>query len=388
MFFRIFDRYIGRQVLTATLTGVAVLTGVMVLGSVYQKLDQLLGDTKLPLLLVLKFIGLVIPFSLIFTIPWAFLTGILLVFGRMSADNEMVSLRMTGMPMWRICAPVFIMAIALSSVCLWVNVYLAPKAKNSMKRLFYDIATSDPINLFQEGRVLDKLPGYRIYTGKRKDGTTLENLQIIKMSGPRADQFIRARTATIERKPGELDFVLRLKDANFEQSVLGETGAVEQVKSPHLGETAISFPLSDLKNKMERVNASMKDTSALYAESRSDLPPSALDGLDEKAKSTAIKEARKQRSVAITEVSKRFSFSLACLTFALIGIPLGMTAQRRETTAGFVLSLGTAIVYFAFIMVADTLNENAKVYPHLLMWVPNLLFLSIGGWLFYKLSRK
>ena len=388
MTLRIFDRYIGRQVLTATLTGVAVLTGVMVLGSVYQKLDQLLGDTHLPLLLVLKFVGLVIPFSLIFTIPWAFLTGILLVFGRMSADNEMVSLRMTGTAMWRICAPVFAMAVALSGLCLWVNVYLAPKAKNSMKRLFYDIATSDPINLFQEGRVLDKLPGYRIYTGRRKDGETLENLQIIKLNGTRAEKFIRARTAKIERKPGELDFVLLLRDANFEQPVVGESGAIEKVDSPYLGETAIEFPLSNLKSKIERVNASMKTTGQLLSEARQEPDPATLVGLDAKALSAAKKETRKQQSIAMTEVSKRFSFSLACLTFALVGIPLGITAQRRETTVGFILSLGTAIVYFAFIMVADTLNENAKAFPHLLMWVPNLLFLGVGGWLFWRLSKK
>jgi len=105
---RIFDRYIWGQVFSSTLTGVLVLTGVMVLGSVYQKLDQLLGDTKVPIWVVLKFIALTVPYSLIFTLPCAFLTGILLVFGRMSADNEMVSLRMTGQPMWRICMPIFL----------------------------------------------------------------------------------------------------------------------------------------------------------------------------------------------------------------------------------------------------------------------------------------
>ena len=109
MFPRIFDRYIGRQIWMSTLTGVVVLSGVMVLGNVYKKLDQLLGGTELPAALVAKFIVLVIPFSLIFTIPWAFLTSILLVYGRMSADNELVSLRMTGTSMARICLPVFLL---------------------------------------------------------------------------------------------------------------------------------------------------------------------------------------------------------------------------------------------------------------------------------------
>ena len=44
------------------------------------------------------------------------LTAILLVFGRLSADNELVSLRMTGMSMKRICAPIFVLALLLSGV--------------------------------------------------------------------------------------------------------------------------------------------------------------------------------------------------------------------------------------------------------------------------------
>jgi lipopolysaccharide export LptBFGC system permease protein LptF len=147
--FRIFDRYLARQIGMATLIGVGLLSGVMVLGNVYKKLDELLGNSELPTSVVLEFVALVIPFSLIYTIPWAFLTGILLVFGRLSADNELVSLRMTGMSMPRICLPVFLLAVLLSGLCFYVNVDLAPAAfsialwrtirRHSSKRASYSI---------------------------------------------------------------------------------------------------------------------------------------------------------------------------------------------------------------------------------------------------------
>ncbi len=139
----------------------------------------------------------------------------------------------------------------------------------------------------------------------------------------------------------------------------------------------MKFPLSDLKGKTERINASMKSTMALWGE--------VMSGTDS---ATGLELDKKAKSVALTEVSKRYSFSLACLTFALIGIPLGITAQRRETTAGFVLSLVTALAYYFFILLADMFNEKPSVYPHLLMWLPNFLFLGLGGWMFYKLSKK
>jgi lipopolysaccharide export system permease protein len=71
-----------------------------------------------------------------------------------------------------------------------------------------------------------------------------------------------------------------------------------------------------------------------------------------------------------------------------VGIPLGVTAQRRETSSGFALSLITATVYIVFIILADTLNDTPAAMPHLIMWLPNVIFLGMGGWLFYKLSRK
>lgn len=378
MFPRIFDRYLARQVGTATLIGVALLSGVMVLGNVYKKLDELLGNTELPISVVLEFVALVIPFSLIFTIPWAFLTAILLVFGRLSADNELVSLRMTGMSMTRICTPVFALALVLSGVCLWVNVSLAPAAKDRMKRLFYQVAVKNPETLFQEGQVLERVPGYRIYTGQR-DGMALADLHIIKLgNGGGVGSYIRAKSGNIVTEEGKLDFTMMLKGVGIEH--LPDPDATGQPVVPKplaMTEFPLEFPLSEMQKDAVRVNASMKSTSALAEEVRT-------------WKDTFTGEALTDvtRSLSMTELHKRYSFSLACFTFALVGIPLGVTAQRRETSSGFALSLATATVYLVFIILADTLNDKPAAMPHVIMWIPNVLFLGMGGWLFYRLSRK
>ncbi|MCB1225997.1 MAG: LptF/LptG family permease [Verrucomicrobiales bacterium] len=374
MILRIFDRYIGRQVGLATLTGVVVLSGVMVLGNVYKKLDQLLGGTDLPLAFVLKFIGLVIPFSLTFTIPWAFLTSILLVFGRMSADNELVSLRMTGWSMPRICLPVFLLAAILSAVCFWVNVDVAPTAKNRMKTLFYEQATEDPASLFQAGKVLERFPGFRIYTGKR-EGNHLEDLHIVRLDGLRTASTIRAKSGELVIDPGVVDFQLQLDGAVMESPDYGEDGSIRGSMFTELKSTVFVFPLSKLKEKLERVNASMMSTDELWT----------AVGAGE---SNGVPVEPSLKSEFVTELNKRYSFSLACLTFALVGIPLGVTAQRRETSVGFALSLVTALVYMGFIIFGDIVSGDPGKYPQLLMWLPNVLFLGIGSVLFYRLSRK
>ena len=372
---RIFDRYLGWQVLSATLLGVLLLSGVMVLGNVYKQLDQLLGGADLPMGVIAEFVALIVPFSLIFTIPWAFLTGILLVFGRLSADNELVSLRMTGWSMRRICASVFAMAVALSAICYWVNVSLAPVAKDRMKRMFYQVALDNPAGLFQEGRVLDKIPGFRIYTGGR-DGNELRNVEIVELNGTLAQRVIRAERAILEIQPKVMDFEMRLFDANIENITYTPDKVVDKVEFLTASETAVVFPMSRLAQNTVRINASMKSTGTLWEEVRSSVDSVTGKEMDAKA-----------RSLSLTELNKRFSFSLACFTFALVGIPLGVTAHRRETSSGFALSLITATVYLVFIILADTLNDKPEAYPHLIMWVPNLLFLGLGTWLFRRLSK-
>jgi lipopolysaccharide export LptBFGC system permease protein LptF len=396
---RIFDRYIFSQVAWSTMMGVLVLTGVMVLGTVFKEMERLLGDTSsLPILAVLQFISYVIPYSLIFTIPWALLTAILLVFGRMSADNEMTALRMTGMPMWRICMPVFILAVAMSGVCVSVNLYLAPMAKTKIKRLFYDLALDDPAVLFQEGKVLEKFPGYRIYTKKRKD-KKLWDVEIVQTTLGNMERYIRAERAEVEVTPGITDFILRLYDCQIETTKAEEappppnaaSGATAAVTPPNPAEDdpsakfqplyakefAISFPLSELKAKTERVSNSMKSTAELWTEVKTGV--SVVNG--EPMTKSLISAVR-------TELSLRYSFSLVAVVFCLVGIPLAITAQRRETSIGFALSLLVAVSYQVFVILASNLAEKRSAYPHLLMWLPTILFTVVGARLFYKLSRK
>ena len=51
---------------------------------------------------LITFIAYALPFSLIFTIPWGLLTAILLVYGRLSADNELIALRANGVSVTRV----------------------------------------------------------------------------------------------------------------------------------------------------------------------------------------------------------------------------------------------------------------------------------------------
>jgi len=78
------------------LFAIAVLSLVLVVGNIFRKLLPLLVNHDVPMEPSSHLSRTCCPFSLIFTIPWGLLTAILLVYGRLSADNELIALRANG----------------------------------------------------------------------------------------------------------------------------------------------------------------------------------------------------------------------------------------------------------------------------------------------------
>ncbi|MFR4223698.1 MAG: LptF/LptG family permease [Akkermansia sp.] len=151
---KIFDRYIARQLLGVTALGVMALSALLLLGNLFKELRPLLVENKAPISIVLEFIFQVIPFSLMFSIPWGFLTAVLLVYGRLASDNELTSMRMSGMSLWRLSAPAIAIGIALSGLCYWINIDIAPRAKQSISELLIKAASINPKGLLNEGQAI------------------------------------------------------------------------------------------------------------------------------------------------------------------------------------------------------------------------------------------
>jgi lipopolysaccharide export system permease protein len=378
---KLVDRYVGRQVLTTTLMAVTVLSVVLVLGNVLKDLLNLLVNANAPLDLVLSFVAYILPFSLTFTIPWGFLTAVLLVFGKMSAENELIALRTSGVGIPRICAPVFFLALVCVGVCLWINVEVAPKAQVKMKDALYDIATNNPLAMFGSDKVIEEFPGQKIYV-ESSAGAELHNLHVYELNAQaEAMRVVYAQRGKLETDRENKQILLRIFDGRLEQRNEAHPDEFIKIVRATMEESTFSISLVELyeKNKKRKGFGSMtvgELVGRLDADARG-----ALSAKDAKA-------AAAERASAKTEIHKRFSFSLASLAFALIGVPLAITAQRKETSIGFLLSLAVAVVYFLFIIAADMVKADPRKHAEVLVWAPNVLFVGLGLVLFLRLSRR
>ena len=364
---KIIDRYIGKELLVTSLFAVVVLSLVLVLGNVFKQLLDLLVNQDVPLEFILSFIGYILPFSLTFTIPWGFLTAVLLVFGKLSAENELIALKSNGVSVPRICYPLAVLALVASLICLWINVSVAPRAQTKMKNAIFNIVTSNPISMFGSDQVIDEFPGKKIYV-ERKEGTNLYNILVFELGdGNLPVRVVQAQRGMLTTDLVNKQVLMQLVDAQFEQRDVQAPFDMSRVRQGiTMREGTFPISLKELyeKNKNRR-GVSQKTLEELLKSQDDD-----------------------QITAARTEVNKRFSFSLASIAFALVGVPLAITAHRKETSIGFIFSLMVAFVYFFFIVIADSVRNNPHAHPELLIWAPNVLFISLGIWMFYKLSKK
>lgn len=399
------DRYILRQLIAVTFLGVLSLTLLMLLGQLFKELHSLLVESGAPPGIVFEFIAQVIPFSLTFSVPWGFLTAVLLVYGRLAADNELTSMRMAGLSLWRLSAPAIGMGVVLSCLCYYINIEVAPRGKQAMSDLVVSAATDNPRNLLFSGQTATKMDKVQLYV-EQKQGDELQGLHIYPLaSNDESDgkpamgfEAIHAESAEIgdfDLKSRKLNLTLR--NAVIERTVGGVTDLPFMESMPlqvhiplktqrrlkpnrftneeiaevlrHTKAAALASP-----EKMARYERAAQRKPAfpcaaqLWAEARRDAQYYA-DGMDKKT--TLAFE---------TEGVQRASFACACIVFSLIGVPLAITARRRDTSTGFAMGILVAAVYFMALVFCELSRKSSGITPYIVLWLPNVLCAGFALW--------
>lgn len=364
---RISDIYIGKQVLVSTLYAVAVLGVVLVLGNLFKQIQPLLVDQKAPLGLLVRFVLNVLPLSLMYTIPWGFLSAVLLVFGKLSSTHEITAFRIAGLGLMRLAAPVFVLGAALSGISLWLNVNVVPFARASAKQLIYEQAARDPASLLKPGIVQGDIEGEGKQVQKLlvegNDGKWLTGFHLYVLPADTAagarPQYVHATHAALSVNCGKRQLRLKLEDAYFEW--YDEKGAL-QVAIAGRAEPL----LFDVKNSGSR---KVKANSMSNAELREQI-----------AENPDMSDSK--RAKMRNELHSRFSFSMACLAFSFIAVPLGLQTRRRDTSRGFVLSLAIGTGYFLMTMLADQFDKAELGIA--MLWAPNVICVILGLVLFRR----
>jgi lipopolysaccharide export LptBFGC system permease protein LptF len=93
-------------------------------------------------------------------------------------------------------------------------------------------------------------------------------------------------------------------------------------------------------------------------------------------------------SPMLTEINKKISLAFSCLVFILLGSSLAILTRRREKSINFGLAFLIMGVYYLLLMGSEALSLRGLLNPILAMWLPNIIFGTIGIALTYKVCAS
>jgi len=361
--------YLYKEIILLTVAIIGVLTFLLVAVSMFKVLQTLMY-TDLPMWLAAKLMFLGIPLTLTLTIPASLLAAVMIVLGRMSSDRELLALKASGIGLAPVVAPIIFLAIGLSVLDYWLVAYVVPECQKEFNGMKHEIVTNNPMALLNPEEVVDKIPGWKIYFAK-KEGTTLDDVILWRLDDSnRLASSIRAERATIDLDLEHQQLVMKLLNGREEEY-------------PRDGDAMNVHPGGHGEQMVEAVSL-----NSFYEKVQRKLAWMTLPEIEEVIYAMQSAPTGEQASPYLTELQARISFSITTFTFIVVGIPLAIQTQRRETSFGIVITFLIVLLYYVLGAVGRGLKAHAGLYPELIIWTPNILFQAVGFYLFYRANRK
>jgi lipopolysaccharide export system permease protein len=392
-FLKTLHLYLLRQVLATLVMTVLVFTFVLVIGNVLKEILGWLVSGQASLGMVIEAVGLLIPFAIGYALPMGMLTATLLVFGRFSADLELTAARASGISLVSLSAPILFLSLLLCGVTAWANLDLAPRARAAYKGMAAQFTSQLTAQLasaqLPEGRPIKDLEkqGIIFKIGKNRGGNLEDILVHYLEKGTNPPSSFIARRGRIETEVVGTNKLIvlnlfeiqgvRLEGDQFtamsqeQMQFPFDPADISETKTKRVALRHLSF--MELRAELKEIEASVRQRST---------------ELDSAARKKFVAEQLLELTTPVhLQMQRQLAFSFAPFGFALIGISLGIRAQRKETNVGFALSIVLVLVYYSLILLALSLDKQPHLFPQLLVWVPNLLFQGVGAFLLWRANR-
>ena len=369
-------RLLDRHVLTETAVAGGAATGafvfVMVAGNILNQVSSAIASGRVSGWEGLELIALLIPGVLPYALPLGLLTGVLLAFGRMGSQQELTAMKAGGLSLGRIARPALLLAAALALLSAWLNLEVAPDANTEYRRLLVGSAKDNPASVIVPGQLNRQFPGMVIRASAR-DGEVLRDFWLWRVDDRgRLVQTVHAREARLARavsKAGEGVLRITLTDARLDTRPAGDQTFLQP------SSFATSGIFKDGENFQRKLRW-LTTQELLVAIER---------GWDVAAGADAATLER-GRMVAKTQLMAHLASAFSVFSLAFLAVPLAVRVGRAETFVNAAVALAIALTYYLLTSMAGYVKDPAY-RPDLLVWLPNLVVITLGWFLLRRASR-
>ena len=303
-----------------------------------------------------SFLPILFPMSLLFTI--------ILTYGRLSSDSEIVAFKASGMSMWEIITPAIFLSVLIGLLSAQMAFHIAPWGNRQFELMITKIGAMKPSVSVKEGTFSEGFFDLVLYSNQVDQKTgELGNVFIYDERNVDSPMIVIARRGILqvdEEKPGE-SAALLLTRGSVHRTAGGRHTKVD-FKTYKL---LFSSPSSEDFKKKSPQSLTLNDIN---------------DGLKDPDTS------KEDRLTFKIEFHKRLAISFACVLFAMLGVGFGTTTNKRTVkSGGMVMSLVFIVCYWVLYITGENLAQSGKLPPGLAMWLANILFAIAGV---YALRRS
>lgn len=391
---RLLTRYVLREVgLIFVVTLVALTSFMLLVGAVQAALAQGLGAKQIVIAL-----PYLLPQALMFAIPGTILFAVSMVYGRMSASNELVALKSLGISPIVAVWPSLAMATVLSFATVWLNdlamswgfygvkqvaidsaeeiAYSVLRSQRSFKSDALEVTVKDIV-----GRDLIE-PRFRLATGD--DGQMVD---------------ISARIAQLRSVPGsgKLTLILFHTIIDGGPGLSGEfpnewierevTIKSDSGKDPSPSHLALHEVPGAIERQLELIEQLSERMVALAGKQilLGDFEQLSPGHWHDEAKNLQFQKFQLYRMH--TEPPRRWANGFSCLCFALVGTAMAIRMRNADVLTSFALCFfPILLVYYPLLAFGLDRAKAGEIHPYA-VWLANVILVVWGLWLLRRVLR-
>lgn len=357
------DRYIVSDFLKFLFLSLLAIVIIFVVVDLFEDLDKFI-DRKVSVMSVVEFYLYEIPNIVILITPVALIVSCFLSLGTLSRHNELLAMRSSGVSLFRILIPLFIIGIVVSAGVLIMDELLIPytnQKKQTVKRVKID--KKPKINYERRWNLYYAGEGNRFYFIGFFDARK-KIVRDIMISEYTADWKLSQR--------------LDAKNGYWSDSVWCFRDAVVTKFTP--GGEQVSEHFKELK--MPQINEVPEDFS------KPQKFPEGMNFLELKKYSMRLKRSGGNYIKYLVELHYKLSFPFTSFIIILFGAPLAANLRKTGFAISFTASLTICFVYWGVIQIFRSFGQNGVLPPSISLWIPNIIFLSGGIYLLYTTAKK
>ncbi len=350
-------RYVLGEMIPTFFLGVVVFVFILLMFQVLRLTEfVLIHGVKLSLVAQMmaymstSFLPILFPMSLLFTV--------LLTYGRLSADSEVVAFRAVGLSMVSIVTPALILSILVGILSLQTTFHIAPWGNRQFEVLFTKAGSMKPGVVLKEGTFSEGFFDLVVYANK-----------VDSNAGKLSQVFIYD-----ERKQPPLTIIAKEGSIVVDPDKPGHSALLQLIDG------SVHSVSAGAHTKIDFSDFSVYLSDPTEEQFRNKSPQSMT--VDELKAKILEKDLKKDDRLELeTEFHRRTAIAFACLLFGLIGVGLGTVANRRNAkSGGAVVCVGLIVAYYIINVLCEGAARQGQILPVVAMWLPNLVFSIAAAW--------